>query len=69
MLEKSFGLLFFLKQTRNQQQREKFIYLKITVDGKANELSTKRRCVQASWNPAFGRATGKRDYPRIEPLP
>jgi len=34
MLEKSFGLLFFLKQTRNQQQREKFIYLKITVDGK-----------------------------------
>jgi hypothetical protein len=44
MVEKSFGLLFFLKQPKNQTDDVRFIYLKITVDGKANELSTKRKC-------------------------
>ena len=39
MLEKSFGLLYFLKNSRNEPK--KFIYLRITVDGRPVELSTK----------------------------
>jgi hypothetical protein len=50
MLEKSFGLLFFLKQPKNQNETLRSIYLKITVDGKSTELSTKRKCEQARWN-------------------
>jgi hypothetical protein len=57
MLEKSFGLLF-LKQTKNQNDDLKFIYLKITVDGKSVELSTNRKCDPARWNSQSGRAMG-----------
>ncbi|MDR3679541.1 MAG: site-specific integrase [Flavipsychrobacter sp.] len=43
MLEKSFGLFFFLKATKNQKKcEERYIYLRITVDGIAKELSLKR---------------------------
>jgi site-specific recombinase XerD len=61
MLEKSFGLLFFLKQTKNQKDDLMFIYLKITVDGKSVELSTKRKCEQTKWNSQTGRATGNKE--------
>jgi hypothetical protein len=61
MLEKSFGLLFFLKQTKSQNDELMFIYLKITVDGKSTELSTKRKCAQSRWNPGAGRETGNKE--------
>jgi site-specific recombinase XerD len=61
MVEKSFGLLFFLKQPKNQTDDVRFIYLKITVDGKANELSTKRKCEVSKWNAHSGRATGNKE--------
>lgn len=37
MLEKSFGLLFFLKQPRNYVDGAMYIYLRITVDGEARK--------------------------------
>ena len=46
MLEKSFGLLFFLKQPRNYEGGEMYVYLKITVDGIPKEMSVKR-----NWDP------------------
>ena len=61
MLEKTFGLIFFLKQPKNKDEENRFIYLKITVDGKAVELSTKRRCEQSRWNPRVGRASGTKE--------
>ncbi|MEO6523025.1 MAG: site-specific integrase [Mucilaginibacter sp.] len=61
MLEKSFGLLLFLKPSRNPAEEAKFIYLKITVDGKSIEISTKRKCEIAKWNPGAGRATGNKE--------
>jgi hypothetical protein len=61
MLEKSLGLLFFLKQTKSQIDDLIFIYLKITVDGKSNELSTKRKCAQSRWNPGAGREMGNKE--------
>lgn len=64
MLETSFGLLFFLKQTKNANDDLRFIYLKITVDGKSVELSTKRKCEQPKWNSHSGRATGTKESTR-----
>ncbi|MFN0293632.1 site-specific integrase [Pedobacter helvus] len=61
MLEKSYGLLFFLKQPKNQNEDHRFIYLRITVNGKAKELSTKRKWNQMKWNQSAGRATGKNE--------
>lgn len=61
MLEKSFGLLFFLKQTKSQNDDLMFIYLKITVDGKSTELSTKRKCAQSRWNLGAGREMGNKE--------
>jgi hypothetical protein len=61
MLEKTFGLLFFLKQPKNKEEDNRFIYVKITVDGKAVELSTKRRCEQSRWNAHAGRTIGTKE--------
>lgn len=38
MLEKTFGLLFYLKSVRFQKGKFRYIYLRITVDGKVVEL-------------------------------
>ncbi|QEC74579.1 site-specific integrase [Mucilaginibacter ginsenosidivorax] len=64
MLEKSFGLMFFLKQPKNKEEDNRFVYLKITVDGKAVELSTKRRCEKSKWNVHAGRALGTKESTR-----
>jgi hypothetical protein len=64
MLEKSFGLLFYLKQSKNQKKGPLYIYLKITVDGKSVELSSKRKWEPAKWNPAAARATGTKEDAR-----
>ncbi|MGF7042624.1 site-specific integrase [Mucilaginibacter lappiensis] len=56
MLEKSFGLLFFLKQSGNEPK--KYIYLRITVDGHPVERSTKMQWWENRWDQEKGRATG-----------
>ncbi|MBA3828222.1 MAG: site-specific integrase [Taibaiella sp.] len=61
MLEKSFGLFFFLKQPKNQKSDERYIYLRITVDGVSKELSTKRMWNFARWDQAVGRAKGTKE--------
>lgn len=64
MLEKSFGMLFFLKATKNKNAL-RYVYLRITVDGQARELSTKMSWDIDRWNQAAGRATGNREDARI----
>jgi len=61
MLEKSFGLLFFLKQPKNPNTVGKFVYLRITVDGIAKEISTKRIWYSDRWSQSYGRATGNKE--------
>jgi site-specific recombinase XerD len=61
MLEKSFGLLFYLKKSKNQKKGPVYIYLKITVDGKPVELSSKRKWEPAKWNSSAGRALGTKE--------
>jgi hypothetical protein len=54
MLEKSLGLMFFLKDPKNYEKGGKYIYLRITVDGTSKELSTKREWDPARWHVRSG---------------
>jgi site-specific recombinase XerD len=58
MLEKSFGLMFFMRKPKNSPNGNYPIYLRITIDGTASELSTKRKCHTSSWNAKTGRSNG-----------
>lgn len=64
MLDKSFGLLFYLKKPKHYQKGEAPIYLRITVDGNPKELSVKRSCDPVRWNSHAGRASGTRESTR-----
>lgn len=64
MLEKSFGLLFYLKPSKNKKALLRTIYLRITVDGKPVELSTKRQWELTRWSTSAGRATGSKEESR-----
>jgi len=59
MIEKSFGLFFFLKKPKNTGSEERYIYLRVTVDGISKEVSTKRMWSQARWDGKAGRPKGK----------
>lgn len=61
MLDKSFGLLFYLKKPKHYVKGEIPIYLRITVDGVPKELSVKRSCDPNRWNPSAGRASGTKE--------
>lgn len=60
MLEQSFGLTFFLKSS-SKETKERFIYLRVTVDGVPKETSTKRKWDTQRWNQKLERATGTRE--------
>lgn len=65
MLENSFGLFFFLKKPKNQSESaERYVYLRITVDGIPKELSLKRTWTQERWNHSSGRAAGTKEDAR-----
>ena len=57
MLEKSFGLFYYLKQAKNQKEQRWYVYLRITVDGDRREISIKRQWIPGHWNSKTGRAT------------
>lgn len=61
MLEKSFGLFFFLKQPKNQKSEERYVYIRITVDGISKEVSTKRIWSASRWDHHAGRAKGTKE--------
>jgi site-specific recombinase XerD len=61
MLEKSFGLRFYLKQSKTLKAKRRYVYLRITVDGKAKELSLKRTWNPDKWNQEKGRASGNQE--------
>ena len=61
MLEKSLGLMFFLKRPRNYDSGPMYIYLKVTVDGIAKDLSVKRSWEPSKWNSKGNRASGNKE--------
>lgn len=60
MLESSFGITFFLKSSV-KSTNEKYIYLRITVDGVPKETSTKRKWDTKRWEQKTARATGNKE--------
>ncbi len=64
MLDKIFGLLFYLKKPKNYEKGEIPIYLRIPVDGIPKEFSLKRCCDLSRWNPHAGRASGTKENVR-----
>jgi site-specific recombinase XerD len=64
MLEKSRGILFYLKKSKEYKSGPVEIYLSITVDGVPKELSTKVSCLPSKWNAKAGRATGTTEESR-----
>jgi site-specific recombinase XerD len=60
-MEKSFGLLFYLKKSRHFNGKEADVYLRITVNGESCEISAKRKCTIDKWNQEAGRMSGKND--------
>lgn len=60
MLESSFGITFFLKSSV-KSTKEKYIYLRITVDGVPKETSTKRKWDIRRWEQKTARATGNKE--------
>lgn len=64
MLEKSFGLLFYLRKQRHGDKGTMYIYLRITVDGVSRDVSVKRTWTSSRWNAKANRATGTREDAR-----
>ena len=63
-MDQSFGLFFHLKkENRNDNHRFK-VYMRITVDGKHCEISTKRNCSPDNWKVSAGRLYGKSEAVR-----
>ncbi len=58
MLEKSFGLLFYLKKPKNYCEGNMPVYLRITVDGVPKEMSTHQTCDPERWSPEAQRVKG-----------
>lgn len=58
MLEKSLGLLFYIRKPKSYTDGLLPIYLRITVDGIPKEISTKRSWDPGKWNAKANRATG-----------
>ena len=65
MLEKSFGLIFFLKKSKNLKKKLKHVYMRITVDGIPVEFSIKKSWDIDRWNQSSGRATGTKEDTRL----
>lgn len=58
-MDKSFGLLFYLKKPKVYRGGDFPVYMRITVDGNSVEISTKRKADPIKWNTAGGRLSGK----------
>ena len=64
MLENSFGITFFLKSS-TKGTKERYVYLRITVDGVPKETSTKRKWEIDRLSQRTERATGSREDAKV----
>lgn len=60
-MEKSFGVVFYLKKPKHFSTGEVPVYMRITVNSSRVELSVKQQCHPDIWNGEVGRASGKTD--------
>lgn len=57
-MNKTFNLLFYVKKSKINSVGEVPIYLRITIDGKISEISTKRTVKALKWNSAMQKMSG-----------
>ncbi|MGH2611785.1 MAG: Arm DNA-binding domain-containing protein [Rhabdochlamydiaceae bacterium] len=60
MLEKSLGLLFFLRKPRPFRKGPRLVFLRITMDGVRKELSLKITWERSRWDSKTNRAIWKK---------
>ena len=60
-LNKRFSILFYLKKIDDSVNGAKQIYLRITIDGKRTEVSTRRSIDPGKWNSSAGRGKGTKE--------
>src|SRR5580658_9565497 len=66
MISKSFGLLFYLKKPRGYSSGERPIYMRVTIDGVAKEISVQRNCDPIQWDRITGRAIIRKGKPHAD---
>ena len=64
-MENTLSILFYLKKGKNKNALEIPIYMRITVDGRRNEISTKRKIDPKLWNPEAMAMKGNSEEARI----
>ena len=57
-MNKTFNLLFYVKNAKINFLGESPIYLRITIDGKISEISTKRTILPLRWNAKAQKVSG-----------
>lgn len=57
-MNKTFNLLFFIKKNKIRTNRTAPIYLRITIDGKAADIATKRYIDPQKWDGKAHKALG-----------
>ncbi|MET3978644.1 hypothetical protein ABIB62_001213 [Mucilaginibacter sp. UYP25] len=62
--EQSFSLLFYVKSSKLSADGTAPIYLRITIDGKRIEISSKRQVIPSKWNTAAQKLVGTGDQIR-----
>ncbi|WP_298367575.1 site-specific integrase [uncultured Lutibacter sp.] len=63
-MNKTFGLLYYLKKSKVNTQGKAPIYLRITIDGKRAEISAKRSIEIEKWSNQSNRAIGRNETVR-----
>ena len=58
-MNKTFGLLFYLKKSKVDSQGRYAIYLRITIEGVRSEISTKRSILPSKWCSRAQRGIGR----------
>lgn len=57
-MNKTFNLLFYVKKAKIDSAGEAPVYLRITIDGKISEISTKRKIQPSKWNSSTQKVNG-----------
>jgi site-specific recombinase XerD len=61
MIGKNFSVLFFQRKPKDYVSGNMPIYMRITVDGQAREMTTSRNCHPASWDQRTEKVIGKNE--------
>ncbi len=65
-MNKTFSLLFYVKKSKILANGTAPIYLRITIDGKPKEITTKRHVEPDKWNSATQKVNGNSEEVKVQ---